>query len=84
MVIIEMNIDHPSSWDALPDKYVELNKNIFRMQTLKGRRGVCAVALEYAQVTSRVFKVRTMVFECVPRISGTRHGLRCSRVRVIV
>ena len=64
-------------------------KNMFRMQTLrwvkkKGRKGVCAVALEYAQVTSRVFKVRTVVFEYVPRISGTRHGLRCIRVRINV
>jgi hypothetical protein len=49
------------------------------------------VFLEYAQVARRVCKVRVMVLEYAPRISGTRHGFRvrkgmrrCYRVRVIV
>ena len=85
-----MNIDHPSSWDALPDKIRRVNQKTcsgckhYDELKKKGRKGVGAVALEYTQVTSRVFKVRTVVFEYVPRISGTRHGLRCIRVRIIV
>ena len=46
---------------------------------------------EYVQVTRRVLKVRVMVLEYSPSISGTRHGFRvrkgmrrCYRVRVIV
>ena len=38
----------------------------------------------YAQVARRVFKVRVMVLEYAPRILGTRHGLRDSRVHAAV
>ena len=49
------------------------------------------MALDYAEVTSRVFKVRVMVLEYAPRIPGTHRGFRVRydtrrsfRVRVIV
>ena len=52
---------------------------------------VFAGVLEYAQVARRVGKVRVMLLEYAPRISGTRHGFRvhkgmrrCYMVCVIV
>ena len=43
---------------------------------LKRLYKVCAVALEYEEMTICVFKVRVMALEYVPRITGTRRGLR--------
>ena len=58
---------------------------------LKRPHRVCAVALEYAEMTICVFKVRVMALEYAPRTTGTRRGFRVRngtrrsfRVRVIV
>ena len=80
--------------DALPDKIRRVKHKYFQNffdEFKKRPHRVCTVALEYAQVTRRVFKVRVMVLEYAPRKSGTRQGFRVRygtrrsfRVRVIV
>ena len=43
------------------------------------------VFLEYAQVARRVCKVRVMVLEYAPRISGTRHGFKVRKgIRAVI
>ena len=84
-----MNIDQQSLWDALPDNIRQYANN--KTSLKKRPHRACAVALEYAEMTICVFKVRVMASEYAPRTTDTRRGFRVRngtrrsfRVRVIV